>query len=67
MNQSKHIEEVVSNMSNAEVSDVSINLMNHQLRKAQMNLSMWKAMVESTESHISTINHVINKIKDQTL
>jgi hypothetical protein len=59
----KHIEEVVSQMTPEEVNEVGIRLLTEMLQKAKMDLSMWKSMTETTESHIATINNVIELFK----
>jgi proline dehydrogenase len=63
----KHIEEVVSQMTPEQVNEIGIRLMTEKLEKAKMELSMWKAMVETTENHIDTINYVIRKFKGKAL
>ena len=50
----KHIEEVVSQMTPEQVNKVGIRLLTEMLQKAEMDLSMWKSMTETTEKDIAT-------------
>ena len=63
----KHIEEVVSQMTPKQVNEVGIRLLTEMLQKAEMDLSMWKSMTETTEKHIATINNVIELFKGKNL
>lgn len=63
----KHIEEIVSQMTPEQVNEVGIRLLTEMLQKAEMDLSMWRSMVETTETHIATINDVIGTFKGKTL
>jgi hypothetical protein len=63
----KHIEEIVSQMTPEQVNEVGIRLLTEMLQKAEMDLSMWRSMVETTENHIATINDVIGTFKGKTL
>ena len=63
----KHIEKVVSQMTPEQVNEIGIRLLTEMLRKAEMDLSMWRSMAETTESHIATINGVIETFKGKTL
>lgn len=63
----KHIQEIVSQMTSDQVNEVGIRLLTEMLQKAEMDLSMWKSMVKTTENHIATINDVIGLFKGKTL